>query len=92
MQRSIRFPDELDARIRALSEADDRSFSYVVVRALESALGAHPPSVGVKGKGATPGPSGLDAEARSAPSRASARPDYRELAMERQRKMNERKS
>jgi hypothetical protein len=38
MQRSIRFPDELDALIQARAEADDRSFSYVVLRTLESAL------------------------------------------------------
>jgi hypothetical protein len=37
-QRSIRFPDELEARIQAVAVRDDRSFAYVVVRALESAL------------------------------------------------------
>lgn len=45
-QRSIRFPDELEARIEAVAKRDDRSFSYVVIRtmerALESALGEGP--------------------------------------------------
>ena len=39
MQRSIRFPDDLDARIAKIAEGEDRSFSYVVVRAMERALG-----------------------------------------------------
>lgn len=39
MQRSIRFPDGLDARIAKIAEAEDRAFSYVVVRELEKALG-----------------------------------------------------
>ena len=39
MQRSIRFPDDLDARIVKIAETEDRSFSYVVVRAMERALG-----------------------------------------------------
>lgn len=39
MQRSIRFPDDLDARIAKIAEDEDRTFSYVVVRAMERALG-----------------------------------------------------
>ena len=38
-QKSIRFPAELADRIRAIAEAEDRTFSYVVVRAMERALG-----------------------------------------------------
>lgn len=39
-QRSIRFPDELEARLLAASKADGRTFSNFVVRTLESALRA----------------------------------------------------
>ena len=39
MQKSIRFPDELAQKIQAIAEAEDRTFSYVVVRAMERALG-----------------------------------------------------
>jgi hypothetical protein len=38
-QRSIRFPDELEARIKGIAVREDRSFSKVVLRALESVLG-----------------------------------------------------
>ena len=39
MQKTIRFPDELAQKIQAIAEAEDRTFSYVVVRAMERALG-----------------------------------------------------
>lgn len=38
-QKSIRFPDELAQKLQAIAEAEDRTFSYVVVRAMERALG-----------------------------------------------------
>lgn len=37
-QRSIRFPDELEARVVALAEADGRTFSNWVLRAVERAI------------------------------------------------------
>ena len=38
-QKSIRFPAELADKIQAIAEAEDRAFSYVVVRAMERAFG-----------------------------------------------------
>lgn len=38
VQRSIRFPDELDERLGQLAKADGRTFSQFVVRTLEKAL------------------------------------------------------
>lgn len=48
MKRSVRFPDEIDARLVAEAGRLDRSVSWVVLRAVEKALGAEqlhePPS------------------------------------------------
>ena len=44
MQRSIRFPDDLDARIAKIAGDEDRSFSYVVLRTLEGALAGSEPA------------------------------------------------
>lgn len=72
-QRSIRFPDDLEARLVAAAKADGRTFSNFVVRALESALGSVIPAD-------TPGPAasrdrgeGVPNARSSAPSRASAK-------------------
>lgn len=37
-QRSIRFPDETEARIQEIADAEDRSFSYIVLRAVQAHL------------------------------------------------------
>ena len=34
-QRSVRFPDDLEKRAEAAAESRERSFSYIVVKALE---------------------------------------------------------
>lgn len=44
MQRSIRFPDDLAQKIQAIAESEDRTFSYVVVRAMERALDGSRPN------------------------------------------------
>ena len=41
--RSVRFPEELDARLVERAARDDRSLSYLVVKAVEQALGAPAP-------------------------------------------------
>lgn len=105
MNRSVWFPGDLAARVQARADELDRSFNWVVARALESTLGD---GLGREDRRVSP-PS-------SAPSRASEDmrihkdfADARELppgvekgtknvktrdtlAMERQRKLNERKS
>lgn len=43
-QRSVRFPDELVARAEAWATEQDRSFSYVAVKALEVFLARKMPS------------------------------------------------
>jgi hypothetical protein len=40
--KSVRFPDELEAQIKAEAERTDRSFNWVVVRAVKDALSGEP--------------------------------------------------
>lgn len=83
--KTIRFPDDLAEKIQARADATDRSFSYVVLRALESALNGDSARTD----------QGVSRPSPSASTRASRVPGVktaRELAMERQAKLNEAKS
>jgi hypothetical protein len=71
--RSIRFPDDLEAKLMALAESEDRSFSRVVVRTLEQALsgpGASLKPSGVSSPGSLPGKDPVATASHSAPARA----------------------
>lgn len=44
MQRCVRFPEDLDARLAARAAADDRAVAYVIRVAVEAYLEAKPPA------------------------------------------------
>lgn len=72
--RSIRFPEDLEGRLRALAEAEGRSFSNLVVRTLEQALGGQ--GSGDTRSVSSPRESGVVEEVRATGHPASARAPY----------------
>lgn len=73
-QRSIRFPDDLEAAVEAEATTLDRSFSWVVLNAVRAELGRGKRTLeSALGSKESGGPSGGDASrAAPAPSRAPA--------------------
>src|SRR5688572_24268549 len=72
--RSVRLPLELDQALRARAEVEDRSVSWLIVRAVEQALGEQATSRESPEARGVPGASGARAQAPAElPSRTEVR-------------------